>query len=98
MVQEAVSALLGSSISDDAPLMDAGLDSLGAVELRNALEGQLKVQLPSTLVFDYPSINAVSEFIREQVGCIVVMCEGFLGMQRPGNLSLLNLLGRKPVP
>ena len=54
----------GSSVDADSPLMDAGLDSLGAVELRNLLrqvsgEG---VPLPSTLVFDYPSMEAIAAF------------------------------------
>ncbi|GIL68019.1 hypothetical protein Vafri_21296, partial [Volvox africanus] len=68
VVQEAVRGVVGSSVSPDAPLMSSGLDSLGAVELRNALEGRLGVQLPSTLVFDYPTPAAVSEFIAAQLG------------------------------
>lgn len=59
----AVTGVIGSAVADDAPLLSSGLDSLGAVELRNALEGRLSVQLPSTLVFDYPTIDAISSFI-----------------------------------
>jgi acyl carrier protein len=50
-------------VAPDEPLMAAGLDSLGAVELRNALEGRLGLQLPGTLVFDYPSRAALSQYI-----------------------------------
>ena len=55
------------SVADDAPLMQAGIDSLGAVELRNRLVAQLGVKLPNTLTFDYPTIAAVAGFIAEQV-------------------------------
>lgn len=45
------------------PLMEAGLDSLAAVELRNALGAKLNVDLPATVTFDYPSIGALAGFI-----------------------------------
>jgi acyl carrier protein len=49
--------------TDDAPLSDAGLDSLLAVELRNVLGKSLGMSLAATLLFDHPSIEALSEFL-----------------------------------
>ncbi|GBG00647.1 type I polyketide synthase, partial [Raphidocelis subcapitata] len=67
-VSAAVSEVLGSAVAPDAPLMAAGLDSLGAVELRNALEGRLGVALPATLIFDYPTVSAIQDYISARLG------------------------------
>ena len=63
-VAAVVSDILGtSSLDPQQPLMAAGLDSLGAVELKNSLEGRLGLQLPGTLVFDYPSAAAIAGYV-----------------------------------
>jgi acyl carrier protein len=66
-VQEAVKATLGGEVDPEQPLMAAGLDSLSSVEFRNALEGRLGMDLPSTLVFDYPTVTAMSAFLATKV-------------------------------
>ncbi|KAK3233921.1 hypothetical protein CYMTET_55810 [Cymbomonas tetramitiformis] len=67
MVAEAVAGVTGSSIGEEEPLMDAGLDSLGAVELRNALSKNVGMELPGTLVFDYPSVGAMAGYLAIEV-------------------------------
>lgn len=48
----------------DVPLMEAGLDSLAAVEFTGSLSKEFPgIALPNTLVFDYPSINSISGLI-----------------------------------
>lgn len=56
-------AVACAGVAADAPLMDSGLDSLGAVEFRSSLEARLSVQLPPTLVFDYPSLSAIVGYL-----------------------------------
>ena len=56
-------SILGSSVSAGQPLMDAGLDSLGAVELKNALSARFGVQLPATLIMDHPTPHAIAGYL-----------------------------------
>ncbi len=77
-VEAAAKAIVGSSVSASEPLMAAGLDSLGAVELRNSLEGRLGLQLPSTLVFDYPTVAAIAGFVADSLAAAAPGDEGAL--------------------
>jgi len=67
-VEAAVRSIIGADVPADAPLMAAGLDSLGAVELRNALSESLGVTLSATAVFDYPSPGALIAHLAERLG------------------------------
>merc|ERR1711994_950799 len=64
-VNEVALSLIGNeSIMADTPLMDAGLDSLASVEFQNTLQKEFRgAELPSTLVFDYPTPKSIAEFI-----------------------------------
>eukprot|EP00812_Abedinium_dasypus_P014068 NODE_7582_length_432_cov_2.084881.p3 GENE.NODE_7582_length_432_cov_2.084881~~NODE_7582_length_432_cov_2.084881.p3 ORF type:complete len:100 (+),score=46.42 NODE_7582_length_432_cov_2.084881:2-301(+) len=54
------------TIDVETPLMSAGITSGTAVVLRNQLAGIVPGgDLPYTLIFDYPSIAAISEYIQE---------------------------------
>ncbi|MGQ4420994.1 beta-ketoacyl synthase N-terminal-like domain-containing protein, partial [Streptomyces sp. SAS_269] len=66
-----LAAVLGHTDADgidpDRPLRDLGVDSLAAVELRNALGTATGTRLPATLVFDHPTVRAVATFLDERL-------------------------------
>merc|ERR1719188_1396536 len=63
MAREAVGVEDGVYL--DSPLMDSGMDSLTAVSFRNGLQQSLNVKLPSSLMFDYPTMKEVANRIVE---------------------------------
>merc|ERR1711982_182794 len=68
-ILEVTKGLIGydEEIEFDAPLMEVGLTSNTAVLLRDALTQTLPgLNLPVTLVFDYPSIGAMTDLIMEK--------------------------------
>jgi len=72
-VSEQVGKVIGldpsQRVGEIVPLNEMGLDSLMAVELRNLLGSGLglKRPLPATLVFDYPTVAALTDYLANTV-------------------------------
>jgi acyl carrier protein len=66
-VRQTVLKVLGLSATHTLglrrPLTEMGLDSLMAVELRNALSASFGATLPASLPFDYPTVEELSDHL-----------------------------------
>ena len=49
--------VMGMPVAASQPLMEAGLDSLAAVELRSAISARIGIALPATIALDYPTVK-----------------------------------------
>mgnify|MGYP001413866637 CR=1 FL=1 len=63
LVRRVAAIPAGQPIDPDCPLRDLGVDSLMTVELRNAIGKALGVNLAATVVFDHPSLNALTRHV-----------------------------------
>ncbi|KAL8453644.1 hypothetical protein Emed_000779 [Eimeria media] len=70
VVMSAAKSVLNDSadVLLDAPLQELGIDSLGAIEFRDAIQAALNVRLSATVLFDHPSIEALTNFLLTEVG------------------------------
>ncbi|EST37933.1 hypothetical protein N566_10260, partial [Streptomycetaceae bacterium MP113-05] len=70
-VRGQVAAVLGfgdaSAVGLSTAFRDLGVDSLMAVELRNGLTVVTGLKLPATVVFDYPSADALADFVLDRL-------------------------------
>ncbi|WP_282704264.1 type I polyketide synthase, partial [Streptomyces sp. CC219B] len=71
LVRGHVATILGyegpARVDETKGFLDAGVDSLTAVELRNRLSAATGLQLPATLVFDHPTPVALAQYVLEEV-------------------------------
>ena len=66
-LSDMVGGLLGREVEADEPLMEAGLDSMTAVELHGSVQETMGVELPATIMFDYPTVQALSGYIADGI-------------------------------
>jgi acyl carrier protein len=63
-VEAEIRSILGKTdVSEELPLLDAGLDSLSSGQLTNQLKEALNMSLPRTFLFDYPTKARIASHI-----------------------------------
>jgi acyl transferase domain-containing protein len=76
---------------------DLGMDSLMAVELRNRLQRDVGRPLPSTLAFDYPTIESLTDYLLEQVLALPAVTVAQPSSVEPDELASLRTLSDSEV-
>jgi acyl transferase domain-containing protein/acyl carrier protein len=67
-LQAEVGNVLGTQLPDtQRGFFDMGMDSLMAVDLKTRLETNLNIYLPTTLIFEFPTIKDLAEFLIKDV-------------------------------
>ncbi|WP_142280911.1 SDR family NAD(P)-dependent oxidoreductase, partial [Mycobacterium palustre] len=71
LVRSHIATVLGNTtpeaVDPDKAFQDLGFDSLTAVEMRNRLKTATGLALSPTLIFDYPTPNALAGYIRGEL-------------------------------
>merc|ERR1712137_370631 len=55
-------------MASDVPFMEAGIDSLGSVQFVTDASREFALNLPPSVVFDYPTVRSLAEHLVEESG------------------------------
>ncbi|KUJ40943.1 hypothetical protein ACZ90_68645 [Streptomyces albus subsp. albus] len=101
LVRTEVAGVLGHSSPDsvaaERPFKELGFDSLTAVEFRNRLNSVTDLNLPSTLVYDFPTAAVLAEHLgRELRGADPATPETVAAVQSEEAIAIVGMACRYP--
>jgi len=67
-----------AGLRPDALLNEMGLDSILAVDLLNVLRRDLAMDLPATLVYDFPTLNTLVKYLERTLSLSVTPADGIV--------------------
>lgn len=99
IIEKIMKEQFGDKVLDwNKPLLESGMDSLSAVEFHDRLQVYLNITLPETIVFDYPTLNEIHNFllslsvkVEDTVRSIEIANEGSIEWENEIGLSLTEL-------
>ncbi|KAL7066038.1 hypothetical protein ACR3K2_35190, partial [Cryptosporidium serpentis] len=65
-----IEQIIGTSLSPmklNTPFSEIGMDSLSAIEFKNALISKFGIKIPSTALFDYPTLKDIVEYLTDSL-------------------------------
>ena len=65
-------SISAEEIDANAEFISFGMDSMDAIMISGDLEDWLQIELPSTLLWDYPNISLVSEYLFQMVSGVAI--------------------------
>ena len=72
LIRDQTAIVLGLGSGQDVPFdrgfTEMGIDSLGAVELRNRIQSQVGHALPATMIYDLPTVLELTDHLAELLG------------------------------
>ncbi len=92
-VRDQVTKVLGlgssHSLEPHQGFFDIGMDSLTSVELRNRLQTTLGRSLPSTLIFDYPTLNALAGYLASEMFSVESVTDSHTAPQKNNHEQII---------
>ena len=99
LVLRVVREVTGDAVTASTPLMEAGVDSLGATELASRLRSATELDVSATVMFDYPTPRDIAAHMLEQLRVCVpasLPASSSPGGAEMTGLSMGNQFGRWP--